>query len=76
MLHHEVDEIILEDNIVQFNNVLMPSVIELSQVAQRGDLTAQQVPRDFVVDRSEIDGLDGYSVVRLAPFETQIDVAC
>jgi hypothetical protein len=43
---------ILQDNIMQFYDIFMTSVVDLAQVTERSYLTAEQVAGNFIIDRS------------------------
>ena len=52
MFHHEIDKVILECNIVQLDNILMPSVCEFAEVAEGGYFAAEEILGDLIVNGS------------------------
>lgn len=52
MFHHEIDKVILECNIMQFDDIFMASVSEFSEVAKGGYFAAEEILGDLIVDRS------------------------
>ena len=73
--HNNVKVIIEDDHFDQLDDILVLSFFNFAQVAKCGDLTAEEVPGDFVVDGGEIDAFDGKFGVLVVIEESQVDIA-
>lgn len=70
MLHHKVNMMILEYNIMQFYYIFMPWILQLPQITQSCDLATQEISGDFIINSSQIDWFDCYLFGIMAPRET------
>lgn len=52
MFHHEIDKVILECNIMEFDDIVMASVSEFTEVAEGGYFAAEEILGDFIVNGS------------------------
>jgi hypothetical protein len=60
--HDQIDEVILDDDVQQFDHVFVRSALDFAQVAEGGYFAAEKVAGDFVVHLPQIDGLDCNSI--------------
>jgi hypothetical protein len=60
--HHQINEVILDDYVQQFDHILVRSALDFAQIAEGGYFAAEKVAGDFVVDLPQIDGLDCNSI--------------
>lgn len=60
---------------MQFDYILMSSVQDLAQVAERCYLAAEQVPGDLVINGLEVDDLDGDAIEGLVALKAQVHVS-
>lgn len=52
MLHHKIDKVILQCNIMQLDDIFMPSVCKFAKVAEGGYFAAEKILGDLIVNGS------------------------